>query len=842
MAFESMVKNEKFASRIATSTAGQLGLQRPKTVVVIDVDESQSTTAKALSEARLRAENDNSATIMIKPAVAFPGFSGAGATSVLPDFFVVLPKRSGQLGAWAVVGDVKDYERVRSNIDDARMLKGYLQVAFGAEALERWSKRSSSVDVHRFGVLAVPRNSSLHPTVVTEDLVDHRNEVAMRLAQRLTDAEHFKVDGDLTEFVEHLNAKFSPGDCTSCSLFYFCRNQLRESTDSDQLLVELGVPFQLRPVLSPLLNGGELSPLAPASWVGRINATLWGHPEKTGRKRIDPVGLPGTVNVVLVKSDAVALGVHGFSIQVVTEEGPGAWHTFVSNSPGSTSARKHLMSELGKALSEAIAVTTRTSESELQDPIHIVVPDKATADLLASVADLLSGSEISRLRYARDVEMGREPLTFEGEPATIPEPLSPSERLAVSFLLEDDRAREFVLRTTTVDLNSTLGQHIIAGGPAVESSRLDYQVGWAECDGSQSVDFRDFMDGIEKEEHTPGAKLAREQSDLIHTALYGKNGKGSDLNRYGVLVKDELYFKQDVFVRAVASLQQVPDSSVRTALRSIEASAQKIWRRRFEFQAFDLIRFGRTTRTWRNGLVAVVQDTEKATKQLKSIVDPTWADENARQAGTKEIAIAHVVNADPLVVEVLSRRLVEGSRVSLLHHNGIPVAERPGVTTKVQAAAIVVEKIPNGELTPFGQAVNGRQRYRWALDTDFEMNEGDELVVADTTWFNDQVKLNHLKIKKPKLDDQMSPRETCEPESFTDFPSEHMWCCRPHVEYEAGISDLLASQRAQGELNPVSWPPVVDVDDFDVAAVGDPVPNETTSVEIPDGLTTDELE
>jgi hypothetical protein len=69
------------------------------------------------------------------------------------------------------------------------MLKGYLQVALGAEAFNAWSKRPSQMDVHSHGVLAVPRNAFLQPLAVVEDLTDHREEVRMRIEQRHAEAD-----------------------------------------------------------------------------------------------------------------------------------------------------------------------------------------------------------------------------------------------------------------------------------------------------------------------------------------------------------------------------------------------------------------------------------------------------------------------------------------------------------------------------------------------------------------------------------------------------------------------------------------------------------------------------
>jgi hypothetical protein len=66
--------------------------------------------------------------------------------------------------------------------------------------------------------------------------------------------------------------------------------------------------------------------------------------------------------------------------------------------------------------------------------VHIVVPDAVTADVLVSFADNRAGVELSGLRWERDREMAREPLTFSGEPARIPAALHPVERTAVSLL------------------------------------------------------------------------------------------------------------------------------------------------------------------------------------------------------------------------------------------------------------------------------------------------------------------------------------------------------------------------------------------------------------------------
>ena len=60
----------------------------------------------------------------------------------------------------------------------------------------------------------------------------------------------------------------------------------------------------------------------------------------------------------------------------------------------------------------------------------------------------------------------------------------------MSFLLEEDRARAFSLRSPIVDVRAALARHVVAGGPAVSALRLDYLVAWAEATRTHPVDHR----------------------------------------------------------------------------------------------------------------------------------------------------------------------------------------------------------------------------------------------------------------------------------------------------------------------------------------------------------------
>src|SRR4029077_14168067 len=98
----------------------------------------------------------------------------------------------------------------------------------------------------------------------------------------------------------------------------FCRSELRASADPESLLVEVGVPVDARPHLVGLVDGtGEASDAAPPGVSALVSATVTRAAYRTGQYRVDPAGDPATVNVVVAKSDAAALGVHGLGVQVV---------------------------------------------------------------------------------------------------------------------------------------------------------------------------------------------------------------------------------------------------------------------------------------------------------------------------------------------------------------------------------------------------------------------------------------------------------------------------------------------------------------------------------------------
>lgn len=850
MTFERLVYDKAFASELVTTAVGRLGLDRPSGVVIADARDDIEGTAEVLALAHERAIARGEATMLHRVAVPFAGFEDDRATDVKPDFAIVAPRLSAKGGtpdsSWLIVGDSKDYERVRSRIDDGRLLKGFLQVALGAESAAVWSRLPDATAVHPHGVLAVPRNAFLQPEALVELLDDHRSEVRLRIAQRREETSAATYDGESTpieDYVRHLKATFDPAACASCTLFSFCRAELRGSSDPTDLLIEISIPEPLRPQLVGLVTGTGVNLEAAASLEARIRATVDGVGQLTGQARVDQACRPGTVNVVIAKADSAALGVYGIATQVVTSDGAADWRFRVFDDPQDQKTRRAIMKQLGEDLTAAMK-DRRSANEEEPGPVHLVVPDRATADLLASMADNLAGVELSRIRWQRDKEEGRTPLTFNGETAKVPRRLSETARVAVSFLLEEDRARAFALRSPIVDVRSTLARHLIAGGPEMNALRLDYLVPWANSSADSAIDHRELSDEIEAEEHTPGARLTNRRSDAIHAAFVGTDrdrGRPAKRARYESLVHHELGYKTQILDEALAALDRYPDSKLREVHRAVEGDAQAVWRRRLEFHASDLVRFGRTYRNWRNSLVEVIEADAKCEAQLLALTNPQATLDSARDAGTRDVATARVVDLDPLTLEIDSRRIGDESRIVLLHINGSACVESANVDVKFQKGSFKLSGMSIGPL----EAVDEEGRlFEWMPANAPNLSIGDELVVANFLWFGNLAGNGHLPIKRPPADDYSAPGTDCEPDSFTDDPDGHKYCCRTHEIAESEWSDILAERRANGELNPDTWPPVVDTDGFEVSPEGAPTGNATDrpAEAAPENLTADDLD
>lgn len=842
MTFERLVRQQPLASRFVWNALGPLGFEKPKGVASVvcgtasegNDGKALGGTAQALFAAHARAVDEQQATLLHGLTVPFPFFDSPGVTTIRPDFAVVAPHEDSSV---LLVGDAKDYERIRSRIDDARLLKGFLQVALGSLGAENWDGLPEGMVVSDHGVLAVPRNAFLQPEPKVENLTDHKAEAAARVSERVA---QFGASGQVPDpeaHARHLEATFDPAACASCSLFRFCRSELRTkavSGDNEALLVEIGVPEARRPALVSMLADGTTPESVPASLVQQVQATVSGTAQSTGLLRTDPWGEVGTVEAAIVKSDAAALGVHGIAVRRHTPQGPTDWDVRAFEDPQAHTTRRQVLRLLGRHIKGALAdtaVTGTPDDDTSQLPVHLVVPDSPTEDVLVSIADNVAGVELARLRWQRDLDQGREPLTPDGEPASVPQKIRADERLAASFLLEADRSRALLLRTAVITAQSVLARHVAAGGPERSSLRLDYVLGWAKTlpnagsgPAPEPLDPRAFEDAVEESERTPGAREVQSRSDELHAAQ--KNRAGS----YESLVADSLAFKQRCLEEALDVLARFPVSALRGAYRAMEGSAQAVWRRRWHLEAGDLVRFGRVPAFWRNSQVRQIQEDDAAAARLTALTNPTAASDRAADPGNRDLISARVVEADPLVLETNSRRLAEDDVVQILHIDGLPVVESEDVKVKIQKGSIKLTGVPAGVLA------EKQDRLRFRVDLRCSptapLAPGTELVLCSQGFLGDFSNLSHSAVKRPGVDGRGAPKGECTPGSYLQGPGEHQYCCKPHVVREAESSDFFAEERAAGRANPQAWPPVVDDDQFELPGAGQPT---AETVPAPDG-------
>jgi hypothetical protein len=215
----------------------------------------------------------------------------------------------------------------------------------------------------------------------------------------------------------------------------------------------------------------------------------------------------------------------------------------------------------------------------------------------------------------------------------------------------------------------------------------------------------------------------------------------------------------------------------------------------------------------------------------------------ATDAGVREIAVATVVRTDPLVLDVVSRRIEDKSRLVLLYVNDDACVEHPIVDVTPQKGSFKFAGLSIGPLSFIGDD-DSPGRFVWAPANTPSVSVGDRLIVADFTWFSTNKNNRFVNVDRPKTDEVSAPKATCVPDSYADDPDGHQYCCRPHEDAEADWSDHLAERRARGELNPEVWPPVVDGDAFEVAPAGAPIGDATTAPATapPDDVTMDDLE
>ena len=264
---------------------------------------------------------------------------------------------------------------------------------------------------------------------------------------------------------------------------------------------------------------------------------------------------------------------------------------------------------------------------------------------------------------------------------------------------------------------------------------------------------------------------------------------------------------------------------------------------RWRLQAYDLVRFGLTSRWWRNSLVDVVDGDQKCIAQLNALLNPMAAEAQAKAAGNRDLSMAEVIATTPLTLSVASRRFKNETKVFVLHVNGMAEVETRDVDVNGKLKGhIKVSGVVRGVLSEH-DSLDARQFVFDTTDAN-EYEVGDKLVLAADDWLGDGTKGSNLKIDKPKFDAQQAPKDDCDESSYAESPEEHKYCCRPHTAAEAETSDWLASKRDAGEMNPQIWPPIIDVEAFDQLSPNDPT-DQTAVVEIteiPDGLTEDDLD
>src|SRR5699024_7757071 len=204
-------------------------------------------------------------------------------------------------------------------------------------------------------------------------------------------------------------------------------------------------------------------------------------------------------------------------------------------------------------------------------------------------------------------------------------------------------------------------------------------------------------------------------------------------------------------------------------------------------------------RWWRNDSVPLLEADEKFNAQVTVLTNPLAAYNSAQDAGTRQLALARVVDDSPLTIELDSRHIGDESRIVALHLNGDAFIEDDEGTIKTQKGSFKISHMPIGELAATG--VQPRQ-YTWAPHHDPGFAVGDELVVADFEWFSTNKGDAWLNVAKPSVDSSSAPKQTCTPDSFSEDPANHQWCCKPHEASEAEWSDILAGRRARGEPTP----------------------------------------
>ena len=234
--------------------------------------------------------------------------------------------------------------------------------------------------------------------------------------------------------------------------------------------------------------------------------------------------------------------------------------------------------------------------------------------------------------------------------------------------------------------------------------------------------------------------------------------------------------------------------------------------------------------------------TARVATQLLVLANRQAAEDLAIDAGTRRSPPPPWSSTTPLVLDVESRRIGDGSRIVLLHVGDQTCVDDPQVEIKHQKGSFRFAGLSIGPLAATDD--QNPHRFSWAPSIVPSLEQGDRLVVGD---FDGSPRIRATPSStSPDPAPTTKPRRspTCDPHSYDDDPDAHQYCCKPHEIAEADFSDELARRRPRGELNPQVWPPVVDGDAFEVVAAGSAVrrPLAVPATPVPDDVTMDDLE
>lgn len=243
---------------------------------------------------------------------------------------------------------------------------------------------------------------------------------------------------------------------------------------------------------------------------------------------------------------------------------------------------------------------------------------------------------------------------------------------------------------------------------------------------------------------------------------------------------------------------------------------------------------------WRNSQVELRNTDRSCEARLSALGNPQKAYDLALDAGAREVTLARVIAVSPVVLRLRSRRFHAGQSIIALHINGESCVEAPVTKVTALKGSFKFGEMSAGELFE----VSGAADLRWRIGVRRPLVVGDEVVVADAKWFTVAANGKDVSVDRPPQDTQSAPRETCRPDAYANNPDAHRWCCRSHESAEAEYADVLAERRANGELNPEVWPPIVDTDAFDTPAADMPTAELRDDGDdvVPGGLTVDDLD